>query len=62
MSVFENIERIAHQKGKTVRAVSIAAGLSDDTVAKWKNGNPSLKNLSKVAKVLGVSVTDLVEE
>lgn len=62
MSIFENIKVIATDRGWTVKKVAEKAGIGEATIYRWKNTNPSTKSLEKVAKVLGVQVTDLLVE
>lgn len=62
MSIFENIKVIATDRGWTVKKVAEKAGIGEATIYRWKTTNPSTKSLEKVAKVLGVQVTDLLVE
>ncbi|MGO4864816.1 helix-turn-helix domain-containing protein [Ligilactobacillus ruminis] len=60
MSIFENIKVIAADRGWTVKKVAEKAGIGEATIYRWKTTNPSTKSLEKVASVLGVRVTDLL--
>lgn len=60
--VYENIESLCQRKGLTICALEKKAGLSNGTVGKWRTASPRLKNLERVAKVLGVSVNRLLRK
>lgn len=61
MTVFDNIKIIAKQHGLTLGEVNEKAGLGTRTIYRWKINEPTLANLSKVAKVLHVSVSELLD-
>jgi len=48
------------EEGRSLASVSLEAGLSRDTVLKWKEADPTVKNLKAVADVLRVPITDLI--
>lgn len=60
--VYDNIKTLAAKKNMTIHAVEVKAGLSNNSIGKWKTCNPTVKNLVKVAKVLEVSVESLLKE
>lgn len=60
--VYENICRLCKKKGMSIHQLELKAGIPG-VVGKWKDKfNPSMKNLKKVADVLGVSVATLLRE
>ncbi len=44
----------------SIRELETRAGLGNGTVARWEEISPRVDTLAKVAKVLGVSLTDLL--
>lgn len=61
MDVYSNIVKLAKKTKKTLGQVEEEAGLGQGIISKWKNGNPTLNNLQAVAKVLNVTVNELLE-
>lgn len=61
MTVFDNIKIIAKQHGLTLGEINEKAGLGTRTIYRWRINEPTLANLTKVAKVLHVSVSDLLD-
>lgn len=61
MTLYENIKKYARLSGMSLQDVAEKAGLSKNIIYQYKSAkNPSLENLTKIAKVLGVSTADLV--
>ena len=58
----ENLSAIRKQQRYTQKEVAKMAGLNPNYYAKVERGDgiPSLKTLHKIAKVLKVSITDIV--
>lgn len=61
MTVFDNIKIIAKQHGLTLGEINEKAGLGTRTIYRWSTNEPTLANLTKVAKVLHVSVNELLD-
>lgn len=59
--VFEKIEALAKEKGITVAALEKSLGFGNGTIRGWKTKSPSLKNITRVARYLGVPVDYFVE-
>lgn len=59
--IFNKIYEKATIKGISINALERQAGLASGSTYKWNKVSPSVKNLSKVAKVLGCSISDLIE-
>jgi transcriptional regulator with XRE-family HTH domain len=51
----DRIDRLCKEKGYSRRELERLSGMSTGSISKWKTGDPSVKNLDKVAKVLEVS-------
>lgn len=60
--IYENVKRISAEKGKSIRAVEIQAGLGNGVIRGWKGSSPTVDKLKAVANVLGVSVEKLIKE
>lgn len=52
---------MAKEKGMSINQLEENAELSKGSTYKWNSVSPSVKNLKKVADVLGCSVNDLIE-
>lgn len=57
-----NLSRIRKEQRYTQKEVADMAGLNPNYYAKVERGDgvPSLKTLAKIAKALGISVTEIV--
>ena len=60
--VYTRIKQICERKGVSVAFVEREAGLTNGSISKWNDSKPIAENLHAVAKVLGVTVEDLLEE
>lgn len=60
MTLFDNIKKIAKKRGYSIAELERKAGISTNYLYQWKKRNPSPKSLEAVAKVLNVSVDDLL--
>lgn len=60
MTLFENVQKTAKQRGLSIRALNEKAQLGTNAIYKWKTQNPSTDKLQAVADVLGVSVDYLL--
>ena len=59
--MFDRIAEMAKEKGMSINQLEENAELSKGSTYKWNSVSPSVKNLKKVADVLGCSVNDLIE-
>lgn len=59
--MFDRISEMAKKKGMSINQLEENAELSKGSTYKWNSVSPSVKNLKKVADVLGCSVNDLIE-
>lgn len=60
--IFEKVQSIASKKGLSIAEVEKRAQIGNGTIAKWKTSSPTIDNLTKVAKVLEVSINSLLPE
>jgi len=58
----ENIKRIRVKKGYTQLDLAVECGMEESNIGRIENGNtsPNIKTLLKIAKGLGVSLSELV--
>lgn len=59
--VYERIFKICRKQKRSIRSVEREAGIRYGVIPKWKTSDPTVGNLLKVAKALGVSITDLAK-
>lgn len=60
--IYTKIKQICESKGVSVASVEREAGLTNGSISKWDNSKPIAESLHSVAKVLGTTVEDLLEE
>lgn len=60
--VYQKVKEIAEQKGISIKALEVLAGLSNGAIGKWENVSPRVENLQKVADALDVPITALIGE
>lgn len=61
--IAENVKKLRAKKGLSLEKVARLADVSMNTVVKVENGkntNPKIETLSKIARVFGVGVDDLI--
>lgn len=60
---FEQLKKLCAEKGTSPSAVAVEIGKSKSAVTRWKNGQePSFPDAVKISVILGVNVTDLVDD
>lgn len=52
--IVENIQRLAKEQDKSVKEIALQSGVGENSIYRWKNSEPKISTLKKVAKVLGV--------
>lgn len=60
--LYNKIKEICRSKGISVTAVEKKAGLSRAAISKWNDSSPTVEKLQLVAKVLEVTLDDLLSE
>lgn len=60
--IFENVAEIAKKQGLAITALEEKAELGRGTIGKWRESNPNIESLRKVAKALNIPVEKLLEE
>ena len=61
MNIYDNVKRLAVERGYSIHRLEKDAGIGNGSVAKWRDG-ANIKSLVAVAKVLEVTVDDLIKE
>lgn len=56
------VKEVIKTKGLTMQQVADTLGVTRDTLTRNINGNPTLETLEKIAKILNVCVSDLLDE
>jgi transcriptional regulator with XRE-family HTH domain len=59
--LYENVLKLATDRGMSISELEKRAGLSKASISKWKKSSPTADNLKAVAKVLKVKVDKLLE-
>ena len=60
-TLYENVKTISAQRGISIAELERKADLSVGSICKWDTVSPSVKNLKKVADVLGIGLDGLVD-
>ena len=58
--IYDKIKAICKVKGISVSLVEKEAGLSKAAISKWNDSSPTVENLQAVAKVLSMTVDELL--
>jgi transcriptional regulator with XRE-family HTH domain len=61
-NLYDRVKEEADKQGKTIRDVERAAGMSNGSLAAWKQSSPKVVSLVKVADALGISPAKLIGE
>lgn len=59
--IYENVKRIAESRKLPISQVEKKAQLGNGTIGGWRKSKPSVVNVQKVARALGVSIEELLE-
>ena len=60
--IYDNVKQLCTEKGLSIHALELKAGLGNGAVGRWRKFNPGAIYLKKVADVLDVTVDDLLKE
>lgn len=60
--LYQNIRKIAKQRGFSVRRIELRTGLTLGSIYNWDKKIPSVDKVAKVAKYLGVSIEELLKD
>ena len=59
---FDKVKSLAAEKGMSYNKLEMEAGLTRNSVYKWASSTPSVDKVAAVAKVLGVTIDELMKE
>lgn len=60
--LYEKVKRLAKEKKVPINKIESAAGMSSNSLHKWKYSTPSVVKVAAVANVLGVTIDELIGE
>lgn len=60
--IYNKIKEICKQKGISVTCLEKKAGLSNGAISKWNSSSPTADNLQAVAKILNVTLDEIIEQ
>jgi transcriptional regulator with XRE-family HTH domain len=60
--IYDNVKRIADKKGISIAALEKEANLGNGTIGRWGRSSPTVDSVKKVAAVLGVAVSTLLND
>lgn len=60
--IYQKIKEIADSKGVSIRKIELDAGITPSSIYHWNEIKPSVDKVAKVAKYLGVTVEELIED
>lgn len=60
-NIFDKVSKKAVEKGISINLLESRAGVSTGSVYKWNTVSPTVRSLSKVARVLGCTIDELLE-
>lgn len=59
---FDKVKALAAEKGMSYNKLEMEAGLTRNSIYKWASSTPSVDKVAAVAKVLGVTIDELMKE
>lgn len=60
--IYQNIKAVADSKGISIRKIEQETGITLGSIYHWDEVKPSVDKVAKVAKRLGVTIEELLEE
>lgn len=60
--IYDKIKRLCKSKGISVSHLENEAKLSNGAISKWNTSSPTIDKLQSVARVLGITVDELLKE
>ena len=60
MTIYENVKKLADEKGMSIAEVERAAGIANGTIGKWRTKKPKMETVLKVADALHEGITVIV--
>lgn len=59
---FDKVKSLAAEKGMSYNKLEMEAGLTRNSIYKWASSTPSVDKVAAVAKVLGVTIDELMKD
>lgn len=59
---FDKVKSLAAERGMSYNKLEQEAGLARNSICKWTSSTPSVDKVAAVAKVLGVTIDELMKE
>lgn len=59
---FDKVKSLAAERGMSFNMLEREAGLTRNSIYKWASSTPSVDKVAAVAKVLGVTIDELMKE
>ena len=60
--IYQKIKEIADSKGVSIRKIELDTRITPSSIYHWNEIKPSVDKVAKVAKYLGVTVEELIED
>ena len=61
--MYDRIKALCEKRGMSIYELERSAGIGNGTIGKWRdNRKPNISSLEAVAKVLDISVADLMSD
>lgn len=60
--IYDNIVHRAKESGVSINSIEKEAGLGVGSICKWNTVSPTVRNLKRVADILGCTLDDLMTE
>ena len=60
MNYFDTVQKLAKERGYTAKRLEREAGFSEGAIYKWKTSTPTIEKIVAVARILDVSVDELL--
>ena len=62
MTTYEKVKNRAITLNKSISAIEIEAGIANGTISGWRESRPYAETLDRVAKVLKVTIEELLPD
>lgn len=60
--LYDNVKKLCEEKGVSILSLEKALGFPRSSICKWKENEPGIRKVQKVADYLGVSIETLLAE
>lgn len=56
MKIFDKVKEVCLERGISIHALEKETGIGNGTISRWKESNPTVDKLKKVADYFGVPI------